>query len=269
MSVMTSQLPAIQRKDLASNDYIPVVDSSEHVLKKLAYDQIAGNIISGVCHTEGSACIKIATTSDPNYVPQEGDIIYIRFTDCIGLPSIQLKINNDAQELMIDRLLCKDAQSLLVVKEQGKYNLITCEYPFFSEYCGQTKAKLNIKSDISNMNTWYQFDGSTQVDLINCKEIATIDVNNWSNSVDAGGYYTNVVLLTNKLNTYYRPTISISGQTNSSDPTSEQRTAYEYVQRFDFEESVSVQSMTARSKIKPSVSFYVLITGNYIEYVTE
>lgn len=82
----------------------------------------------------------------------------------------------------------------------------------------------------------------------------------WS-STKTDGYFTNTVSLGGTINTTHQPDITLSGSTVDTVPTDAQITAYNLVNLFSFANGATISEMTAKAKIKPTETFYVIVKG--------
>lgn len=92
------------------------------------------------------------------------------------------------------------------------------------------------------------------------KRVYSID---WTSTVDADGYYTNTINLSQWINTYVIPFISCCGVNKDTLPTAEQKAAFNLCDVFYFADGQKVGEMTIKAKTKPTVDFYILISGEY------
>ena len=92
------------------------------------------------------------------------------------------------------------------------------------------------------------------------KRVYSID---WTSTVDADGYYTNTINLSQWINTYVPIFISCCGVDKNTLPTAEQKAAFNLCDVFYFADGQKVGEMTIKAKTKPTVDFYILISGEY------
>lgn len=90
--------------------------------------------------------------------------------------------------------------------------------------------------------------------------LCTIFADNWSNTTDANGYYTNTVTLSTPINANYKAIIDSWVASNADNPN-EQRAAYNMCNEFYFPSGEATTSMTVKAKTKPTVTFYVWVLG--------
>lgn len=107
----------------------------------------------------------------------------------------------------------------------------------------------------------YDFDGSAQHGIYFRTAHLTVDASNWLSTVDADGYYRNVVSLGTTFNTYFRPLIAISGSTLDTPPTAAQSAAYNLVDVYSFADGAATNAMIVKAKTKPTETFYVTVSG--------
>jgi len=116
------------------------------------------------------------------------------------------------------------------------------------------------KSDYSASQHPVTFNGSTARTLEFVNEDVYFNKNNWSATVNAGGYYTNTVTGLNPINTYKRPHAGLVPP-NGLTITAAMSAAYNLVDYFDMDDGTDVTSVTAYAKTKPTESFHILIDG--------
>jgi len=91
------------------------------------------------------------------------------------------------------------------------------------------------------------------------KKRYTITATNWSNSVDADGYYTYTVTLSNPtLDTSYPPNVYLTGADDSTFYTDTEATQYSYLAQCNLTASTT---LVLYAKTKPDTTFYVFVEG--------
>jgi hypothetical protein len=129
--------------------------------------------------------------------------------------------------------------------------------------------QLRIQYSQESPNAYFGFNGSIKTLFNIATQYCWVDAQNWSSTVDADGYYTNVVSCT-AINTFRRPIVDIAGNGNSlpeiynSLPTSEEMAAYDLCDVFYFPDGVATDSFTVKAKTKPTTSFMMSINGFHI-----
>ena len=92
----------------------------------------------------------------------------------------------------------------------------------------------------------------------------TISASGWS-STQTGGYYTYTLSTGNtKYNTYCPVFMDKTGVNDSTDPTSAEEAAYALVDKFDMANGTGVNSFTLYAKTKPTTTFYIKLSGQYM-----
>ena len=91
------------------------------------------------------------------------------------------------------------------------------------------------------------------------KKRYTITASSWSNSVDANGYYTYTVTLSNPtLDTSYPPNVYLTGANDSTFYTDTEATQYSYLAQCNLTASTT---LVLYAKTKPDTTFYVFVEG--------
>lgn len=140
-----------------------------------------------------------------------------------------------------------------------------------STYAGSTSAggpANSVRSilSVSDGNTAViMFNGSATKYIRMRNKIVSVPASGWSSVIDSDGFYTNIVSLGAKYNTYVSPIISCTGSDRNSLPTSAQKSAFNLCDVFYFADGKDVESMTVKAKTKPTESFYVMINGMHFE----
>lgn len=92
----------------------------------------------------------------------------------------------------------------------------------------------------------------------------TITASSWS-STQTGGYYTYTLNTgTTKYNTYCPVFMDKTGVNDSTDPTAAEAAAYALVDKFDMADGTGVNSFTLYAKTKPTTTFYIKLSGQYM-----
>lgn len=92
----------------------------------------------------------------------------------------------------------------------------------------------------------------------------TISASGWS-STQTGGYYTYTLNTGNtKYNTYCPVFMDKTGVNDSTDPTAAENAAYALVDKFDMADGTGVNSFTLYAKTKPTTTFYIKLSGQYM-----
>lgn len=91
------------------------------------------------------------------------------------------------------------------------------------------------------------------------KKRYTITASSWSNSVDANGYYTYTIILSNPtLDTSYPPEVNLAGANDSTFYTDTEAIQYSYLAQCNLTASTT---LVLYAKTKPDTTFYVFVTG--------
>lgn len=92
----------------------------------------------------------------------------------------------------------------------------------------------------------------------------TVTASNWS-STATSGYYTYALTLPYPINTYKEFSMGLTGSADGTDPTAAESAAYSLVNYFDANDGTGVTSATLRAKTKPTTTFYIMISGYYMQ----
>lgn len=111
-------------------------------------------------------------------------------------------------------------------------------------------------SDVSETTVAELIGGGQAASIV--KSRYTISSSGWSNSTDAGGYYTYVVTLSSALSSSYPPNIYIAGVNDSTFYTDAEKEAYALLEQCSLTTSTTA---TLYAKTKPTTTFYVFIEG--------
>ena len=88
----------------------------------------------------------------------------------------------------------------------------------------------------------------------------TITAANWSNSVDAHGYYTYTISNLNpELDITYPPNVYLTGANDSTLPTSTEEEQYENLKQFC--NLTAANSLILYAENKPTSTFYIYVEG--------
>lgn len=106
-------------------------------------------------------------------------------------------------------------------------------------------------------------DTNTYLPSSNYKELSkkryTITATNWSNEVDANGYYTYTVTLSNPtLNITYAPAVYLTGADDSTFYTDTEYDMYSYLDQCNL---TTTSTLVLYATQKPDNNFYVFIEG--------
>lgn len=92
----------------------------------------------------------------------------------------------------------------------------------------------------------------------------TVTASSWS-STATSGYYTYALTLPYPINTYKEFSMGLTGSADGTDPTAAESAAYSLVNYFDASDGTGVTSATLRAKTKPTTTFYIMISGYYMQ----
>lgn len=86
----------------------------------------------------------------------------------------------------------------------------------------------------------------------------TITATNWSNSVDANGYYTYTITLNPELSLSYPPSTDIAGANDNTFSTDAEKEAYDLLDECNLTDT---DTLVLYAKTKPTVNFYIWVEG--------
>ena len=84
----------------------------------------------------------------------------------------------------------------------------------------------------------------------------TITATNWSNSVDANGYYTYTITLNPELSMDYAPNVDIAGANDSTFSTDAEKEAYDLLDECNL---TAANTLVLYAKTKPETTFYIWV----------
>lgn len=268
MSVKISELPELNRNDLTPDDYIPIVDVDANMLKKMKYQFIKGNILYGTCDAAKTDDLKRVTLENPTYRPNVGDYILIYFPNKVGNPR-RLVINYQGITPIYQRVFGENSYYVLVtLGDDNLYHVVASDQSMYADYASSTAYGLllydgqNSSDDRGYITT---FNGQSSVFIYNVCELVAIGFSGWSANPGSDGYYTNQVTLERPIDTRNGVTVSVWGSSKVDTSLNyDDKRAYDCVELFEFDYGTQISTMTAKSKVKIPVTFYVLVTGQLI-----
>ena len=86
----------------------------------------------------------------------------------------------------------------------------------------------------------------------------TVTATNWSNSVDANGYYTYTITLNPTLSMDYAPNVDIAGVNDSTFSTDAEKEAYDLLDECNL---TTTSTLILYAKTKPETTFYIWVEG--------